>query len=137
MNFVTFSFSIVRTPNIITPSSLHHNPLQQTNKGKSRLLYICDLPKTLEITQSKRKSLNDDENDFQRYCIFIMEKHWRNKGKTILDASSHLYKSVCPSVGRSVGLYVMLSKMEDFMLFLCLFNAIRTHRWPAGPCLKK
>ena len=63
----------------------------------------------------------------------------------LLDAYSHLYKSVCPSVGPSVMLCNAFVEMGEkassaqfyhclsmHLAFLCLFNAIRTHHWPLG-----
>ena len=73
---------------------------------------------------------------------------------TFLDASSHLYMRVCPSVRRSVGRSVGRSvrgsrfrqKRENrrFCLQIMMSHVIsssynhfiitRTHRWPYGPC---
>ena len=34
----------------------------------------------------------------------------------------------------SAHFYRYLSMLHAFLMPLCLFNAIRTHLWPAGPC---
>ena len=70
-----------------------------------------------------------------------------------LDASSHLIKRLCPSVGRSVGRSVrrwrFRQKRENRWFWPKImrshiisssynhFIIMRTHRWPYGPCYMK
>ena len=56
-----------------------------------------------------------------------------------LCASSHLYKSMCLSVGRFIGkMHKRLHQSNSIIAFQCirpflwLFNAFRTHHWPQG-----
>jgi hypothetical protein len=68
-----------------------------------------------------------------------------------LDASSHFYERVCPSIGQSVrrsaghafakinenrSFSTNQSKLEETMPFMssCNHSIMRTHRWPYGPC---
>ena len=60
-----------------------------------------------------------------------------------LDASSHLYKRVCPSVRRSVGPSVRWSVGHAFSIneentsHTAYRTPLRTHRWPDWPCFNK
>ena len=77
----------------------------------------------IQTVGNKAAAADDDDDDNDLAPTY--------KTVRFLYASSHLYKTVCLSVGPSVGNAFMQDKLHEPNSIL-VFQCIRTHHWPLG-----